>query len=321
MSVEQIVQSKYGDVAKAGLSSDHAGVKAIAEAFGYSGDELASIPAEANMGLSCGNPTAFASLKPGETVVDLGSGGGLDVFLAAQKVGPAGKAIGIDMTPEMLELAHKNAAKAGLTNVEFYESTIDRLPLPDASVDCVISNCVINLASDKPAVFREIARVLKPGGRLAVSDIALKKPLPLIIGNDLMAYVGCIAGAIRIEDYQSGLMAAGFSAVQVIDSETDLNAYASVDGQSGCCSPSMVDGECCEQPTDGSECCDKPPMESLPMITCCSTGSSDLHNRLTDLLARYDINDYAASVKVYAVKPSCGSTAMPEIGHIRALEH
>jgi len=300
--VEEVVQAKYGDVARAGLSSDHAGVKAVAEAFGYSGDELASIPAEANMGLSCGNPTAFASIKPGETVVDLGSGGGLDVFLAAAKVGPAGKAIGIDMTPEMLALARKNAAKAGLTNVEFYESTIDKLPLPDASVDCVISNCVINLASDKPAVFREIARVLKPGGRLAVSDIALKKPLPAEVGSDLMAYVGCIAGAIPIRDYRTGLAQAGFSAIQVIDSGADLNAYAQVEGQSGCCSPSMLADECCEQPTDGSDCCAKP-AANLPVVSCCSTGStSELHERLGDLLARYNVNDYAASVKVYAVK-------------------
>src|SRR5688572_10231363 len=136
MSIERVVREKYGAVAKSGLSTDHVGVKAIAEAFGYSGDELASIPAEANMGLSCGHPTAFASLMPGEVVVDLGCGGGLDVFLAAAKVGPTGKAIGIDMTPEMLLLARKNAARAGLTNVEFYESTIDKLPLPDASVDC-----------------------------------------------------------------------------------------------------------------------------------------------------------------------------------------
>jgi SAM-dependent methyltransferase len=302
-TIKRVVQAKYGDVAKAGLSSDHAGVKAVAEAFGYSGDELASIPAEANMGLSCGNPTAFASIKPGETVVDLGSGGGLDVFLAAAKVGPSGRAIGIDMTPEMLALARKNAAKAGHANVEFYQATIDNLPLPDASVDCVISNCVINLAPDKPAVFREIARVLKPGGRLAVSDIALKKPLPPEVGSDLMAYVGCIAGAIPIEDYQRGLTAAGFSAVQVIDSGADLNAYASVDGQSGCFSPSMKDDECCEQPTDGSACCDKPKAESLPVVSCCSDGSTDLHSRLRELLARYDVNEYAASVKVYAVKP------------------
>ena len=139
-----------------------------------------------------------------------------------------------------------------MTNVEFYQATIDNLPLPDASVDCVISNCVINLASDKPAVFREIARVLKPGGRLAVSDIALKQPLPPEVGNDLMAYVGCIAGAIPIDDYKAGWPTAGFAAVQVIDSGADLNAYANVEGQSGCCSPSMKEDECCEQPADGS---------------------------------------------------------------------
>lgn len=281
MPIEHIVQEKYGLVATKGLSSDHAGVRAVAEAFGYSADQLASIPAEANMGLSCGNPTAFASLKPGETVVDLGSGGGLDVFLAASKVGPTGKAIGIDMTDEMLALANANAAKAGLTNVEFHKATIDQLPLPDASVDCVISNCVINLAPDKPAVFREIARILKPGGRLAVSDIALKRPLPAEIGNDLMAYVGCIAGAIPLADYQAGLIAAGFGAVEVIDSGADLNAYSMVENQSGCCSPAMGDG--------------------LPVVSCCS---DDLHGRLKDLLSRYNVNDYAASVKVYATKPT-----------------
>ncbi len=303
-TIENIVQLKYGAVAEAGLSSDHQGVRAVAEAFGYSADELASIPAEANMGLSCGNPTAFASLRPGETVVDLGCGGGLDVFLAAAKVGPTGKAIGIDMTPEMLALARANASKAGLTNVEFHQATIDKLPLADASVDCVISNCVINLATDKPAVFREITRVLKPGGRLSASDIALKKPLPAEVSSNLMAYVGCIAGAIAIEDYTAGLMAAGFSGVQIIDSGADLNAYAKMENQSGCCSPPMSESECCEQPTDGSACCDQPKVESLPVVSCCSSGTtSELHEQLRDLLARYDVNDYAASVKVYAVKP------------------
>jgi arsenite methyltransferase len=279
MSIEQVVKDKYGAVATSGLSTDHAGVKAVAEAFGYSSDELASIPAEANMGLSCGNPTAFASLKPGEVVVDLGSGGGLDVFLAAAKVGPAGKAIGIDMTPDMLTLARANAAKAGLANVDFHEATIDNLPLDNNSVDCVISNCVINLAPDKSAVFHEIARVLKPGGRLAVSDIALKQPLPAELGNDLMAYVGCIAGAILIEDYVTGLKSAGFSNVQVIDSRSDLNAYAQVENQSGCCSPVMGDG--------------------LPVVSCCTP---TLHENLASLLTKYNVNDYAASVKVYAVK-------------------
>jgi SAM-dependent methyltransferase len=278
MSIESVVREKYASVAKSGLSSIHVGVRAVAEAFGYSPDELASIPAEANMGLSCGNPTAFATLRPGETVVDLGCGGGLDVFLAADKVGPTGKAIGIDMTDEMLELSRRNAA--GRKNVEFHKATIDNMPLPDSSVDCVISNCVINLAPDKPAVFREIARVLKPGGRLAVSDIALKKALPPEIGNDLMAYVGCVAGAILIDDYRSWLAAAGFSSVEIIDTGKDLNAYSKVSGQSGCCSPSMANG--------------------LPVVSCCS---SDVHNELGDLLARYNVNDYAASVRVFAVKP------------------
>src|ERR1044071_8615237 len=147
MSIEQVVRDKYASVASSGLSSEHNGVRAVAEAFGYSPEELASIPAEANMGLSCGNPTATANLRAGETVVDLGSGGGLDVFLAAAQVGPTGRAIGIDMTPEMIELARRNAAKrVGGTpaNVEFHLATIDALPLADASADCVISNCVIN---------------------------------------------------------------------------------------------------------------------------------------------------------------------------------
>jgi SAM-dependent methyltransferase len=288
--IERAVQSKYGSVATSGLSSDHAGVRAVAEAFGYTPEELASIPAGANIGLSCGNPTATANLRPGEVVVDLGCGGGLDVFLAAARVGPSGRAIGIDMTPEMLALARQNAAKAndgqGFPNVEFHQATIDKLPLPDGSVDCVISNCVINLAPDKPAVFREVARVLKSGGRLAVSDIALKKPLPTEIGQDVMAYVGCIAGAVLIEEYRRQLAEAGFAAVEVIDTGADLNAYAKVENQSACCSL---------------------PASDLPVAEagCCSAQPADdnLHRRLIDLLRRYDVNDYAASVRVFAVKP------------------
>ncbi|CAN5518242.1 methyltransferase domain-containing protein [soil metagenome] len=227
-SILDTVKNKYSESAGSGLSNDQPGVRAVAEAFGYSGAELASIPAEANLGLSCGNPMAMVSLRPGETVVDLGSGGGLDVFLAAQRVGPTGRAIGIDMTPKMIELARRNAQQGGVTNAEFHLATIDKLPLADASVDCVISNCVINLAPDKAAVFREIARVLKPGGRLAVSDIAIKQPLPAELAESVMAYVGCIAGAIEIETYRRGLVEAGFSAVQVVDSGNDLNAYAKV---------------------------------------------------------------------------------------------
>lgn len=289
--IEQAVKSKYGAVATSGLSTEHTGVRAVAEAFGYSPEELALIPSQANMGLSCGNPTATAKLRPGEVVVDLGCGGGLDVFLAAAKVGPTGKAIGIDMTTEMLDLARKNAAKGKngqpITNVEFHQATIDKLPLPDASVDCVISNCVINLAPDKPAVFREIVRVLKPGGRLAVSDIALKKPLPAELGQDLMAYVGCISGAIPVDEYRRQLHEAGFAAVEVIDTGRDLNAYAKVENQGGCCSSAE---------------------SSLPVIEsgCCSTKKpvvDTLHTRLLDLLTRYDVNEFAASVRVFALKP------------------
>jgi arsenite methyltransferase len=299
------VKSKYAAVAESSLSSDNAGVKAVAEAFGYTSEELTSIPAKANMGLSCGNPTATAHLKPGEVVVDLGSGGGLDVFLASKQVGPQGRAIGIDMTPAMIERARANAMAGGYTNVEFHLSTIDKIPLPDASVDCVISNCVLNLAPDKPAVFREIARVLKPGGRLAVSDIALKHELPEAIAKSVAAYVGCIAGAIRVDDYRSGLFAAGFEHVEIVDSGTDLNAYAKVESQSGCCSPAMEKTE-----TSNSV--------KVAETSCCSPvppAGAALHDELKTLLANYDVNSAAASVKVYAIKPAsaaaktcCGPT-------------
>ena len=285
--LHEAVREQYGRAAQRGLSSEHVGVRAVAQAFGYAAEELTQIPAEANLGLSCGNPTALAGLRPGEVVVDLGCGGGLDVFLAARKVGPAGRAIGIDMTVEMVALARRNAAKGAdgqpFTNVEFHQATIDRLPLADGSVDCVISNCVINLAPNKPAVFREIARVLKPGGRLAISDIALKQSLPDELARDLMAYVGCIAGAILIDDYRDGLEQAGFAPVEVVDTGADLNAYAQVEGQSACCSPTTIQ------------------VGHVPISSgCCS---SEVHEGLSSLLSRHNVNDYAASVRVMAVKP------------------
>jgi arsenite methyltransferase len=286
------VRSKYGAVAESNLSNEHAGVQAVAEAFGYSAEELTSIPADANMGLSCGNPTATAHLRSGEVVVDLGSGGGLDVFLASKKVGATGRAIGIDMTPSMIERARANALSGGYTNVEFYLAEIDKIPLPDASVDCVISNCVLNLAPDKPAVFREIARILKPGGRLAVSDIALKHELPEDIAKSMAAYVGCIGGAIKIDDYREGLLAAGFEHVEIVDSGSDLNAYAKVENQAGCCSPSMGESACC---------------------TPAATTEPTVHEELTELLSKYDVNAAAASVKVYALKPGA-SAAQPCCG-------
>ena len=289
-SLLESIRTKYGAVADSTLSSHHAGVKAVAEAFGYTSEELTSIPAEANMGLSCGNPTATAHIRPGEVVVDLGSGGGLDVFLASRMVGPQGRAIGIDMTAAMVERATKNAVEGGYSNVEFYQSTIDRIPLPDASVDCVLSNCVINLAPDKAAVFREIARILKPGGRVALSDIALKHPLPQAIAQSIAAYVGCIAGAVLIDDYRAGLLEAGFQHVEIVDSGTDLNAYAKVENQAGCCSPGMQ--------TTGSL--------AIVSEACCNPAPSpgpSLHEELTTLLSQYDVNAAAASVKVYAIKP------------------
>jgi arsenite methyltransferase len=289
------VKAKYGAVAHSTLSNGDAGVRAVAEAFGYSAEELTSIPAEANMGLSCGNPTATAHLRPGEVVVDLGSGGGLDVFLAAKKVGQKGRAIGIDMTPAMIERARANAQSGGYTNVEFHQATIDNLPLPDASVDCVISNCVLNLAPDKPAVFREIFRVLKPAGRLAVSDIALKSALPEAVASSLAAYVGCIAGAIRIEEYKSELLKAGFKYVEIVDSGADLNAYAKVGNQSGCCSPAM-DGASPLKISNGS---------------CCAPPSPGVHEDPSKLLSQFDVNAAAASVKVYALKPEAESCCAP----------
>ena len=293
-SVLESVRSKYAAVAESGLSTQHAGVKAVAEAFGYSAEELTSIPAEANMGLSCGNPTAIASLRPGEVVVDLGSGGGLDVFLASKLVGPNGKAIGIDMTLEMIERARENAQKGGYENVEFHLATIDRLPLPDASVDCVISNCVINLAPDKPAVFREIARVLKPGGRVAISDIALKEELPTAVAQSMAAYVGCVSGAMQIDEYRRALLAAGFEHIEIVDSGADLNAYAKVENQAGCCSSKKAGNE----------------LKAVPDVCCSPVDStaSTLHEDLAKLLSEYDVNQAAASVKVYGVKPFASQT-------------
>jgi SAM-dependent methyltransferase len=286
--ITETVQSLYGKVATSGLSSNQLGVRGVAEAFGYSEEELSSIPAEANMGLSCGNPIAFAGLRPGEVVVDLGSGGGLDVFLAARKVGPTGKAIGIDMTPEMIALAKKNAQKGPdgkpIANVEFHLGRIDKLPLADASVDVIISNCVINLATDKRAVFREMFRVLKPGGRVAVSDISLKKPLPPEIASDLMAYVGCIAGAITIDEFRTGLSAAGFAEPIIQDAGSDLNAYSQA-GASGCCAPSMTSST------------------GLPIApSACGAPTPAFHASFSELLKKYDVNDYAASIKVFVVK-------------------
>jgi arsenite methyltransferase len=212
-SVRQAVLEGYGGIAEqdsaccSGVSccgSNAADSAQLARYIGYSSEELAALPDGANMGLSCGNPNALASLKSGEIVLDLGSGGGFDVFIAARKVGAQGRAIGVDMTPEMLAKARKNIgayrSRSGLDNVEFRLGEIEHLPLADNSVDVVISNCVINLSPDKPQVWREIARVLKPDGRVAVSDLALLKPLPGPILQMVEALVGCVAGAVLVSE-------------------------------------------------------------------------------------------------------------------------
>ena len=187
---------------------------AIARDLGYSEADLASA-GEGNLGLGCGNPLALAALRPGMTVLDLGSGAGFDAFLAAERVGADGRVIGVDMTGEMLELARRNAAARGATNVEFRQGRLESLPVDDGSVDVVISNCVVNLVPDKAAVFAEIKRVLRPGGTLSLSDLALLSPLPESVRGDVEAYVGCIAGAAPLGTYPALLLAAGFRDVAI----------------------------------------------------------------------------------------------------------
>ncbi|HJW72309.1 MAG TPA: arsenite methyltransferase [Geothrix sp.] len=200
----------------------------VALGVGYSDAELATLPEGANLGLSCGNPTALAELKPGENVLDLGSGAGLDVFLAAQRVGPSGKAIGVDMTREMVARARHNAAefrrRTGLDNVVFQHGQIEAIPLEAASVDVVLSNCVLNLSPDQPQVWREIARVLKPGGRVSISDMVLLRPLPEALRQSVEALVGCIAGAPQLEDLKRMMSDAGLGELQLVTKERAVEA-------------------------------------------------------------------------------------------------
>jgi SAM-dependent methyltransferase len=270
--IKGAVRNKYAAIATERSQTSSDGEVALAQAFGYSDDELGSIPEEANLGVSCGNPTAMASLRPGEVVVDLGSGGGLDVFLAAQKVGRAGTAIGIDMTPEMINLANKNLSQSAFDNVEFYLAEIEAMPLGSESVDCVISNCVLNLVADKKKAFVEIFRILKPGGRLAVSDIALRKAPPPEYEPEVRALTGCIAGAILTDAYRAMLEAAGFSSVEIVDAKRDLNLYRKLRAK------------------DANETSSASP---------CST-PGDAGAGIRD--GNFDVNEYAASVRVFALK-------------------
>ncbi|OJJ62718.1 hypothetical protein ASPSYDRAFT_659592 [Aspergillus sydowii CBS 593.65] len=264
-----LVQSRYGDIAEqSNITQQHEKEEDIARAFGYSAEDLGSLPEKTNLGLSCGNPVGFANVKEGETVLDLGSGSGIDVLLAARRVGPSGQAIGVDMTKSMIELSNKNAEKSELSNTKFIEATINSIPLPDTSVDCIISNCVINLvpASDKAAVFKEIARLLKPGGRVAISDILARKPLPDNITRNMALFVGCVAGASQIKEYEDYLKQAGFEGVFIVDAKSDLNLYK------------------------GSS--------YLPQSSCGGCGNKET----TSDIAELDFNEWVGSFQIYAIK-------------------
>ena len=238
--VHDTVREGYGRIARSGGSccgssapccdSTSGPDEDLARKIGYSADELAALPDGANLGLSCGNPNALASVRPGEVVLDLGSGGGFDVFIAGRKVGPNGRVIGVDMTPDMLARARRNLAayreRSGLDNVEFRLGEIEHLPLADASVDVVISNCVINLSPDKPQVWREITRVLKPGGRVAVSDLALLQPLPPAVRDMVEALVGCVAGAVLVEETRRMMQDAGLTDLELKPKPDYLKAMA-----------------------------------------------------------------------------------------------
>jgi SAM-dependent methyltransferase len=227
--IRQQVRVRYGGIAQSaaegcccgsscGPSCCAPGAPVEAEAserLGYSAEELASLPEGADMGLGCGNPQAIAGLQEGETVLDLGSGGGLDCFLAARQVGELGLVIGVDMTPDMLSTARANAARGGYRNVEFRLGEIEHLPVADDSVDVIMSNCVINLSPDKPQVFREAYRVLAPGGRLAISDIVATEPLPRALAEDIEKYMGCVAGATPVAELQTMLREAGFVDIDI----------------------------------------------------------------------------------------------------------
>ena len=266
--VRKAVREQYGAVARANATAGCApaccgpGAEASLK-LGYSAEDLASVPEGANMGLGCGNPQAIAALKPGETVLDLGAGGGFDCFLAAKQVGRTGRVIGVDMTADMITKARANAAKLDAKNVEFRLGEIEHLPVADSSVDVILSNCVVNLSPDKQAVYRDAFRVLKPGGRLAISDVVALAPMPASLANDVASLTGCLSGAIAVTTITKILEDAGFEMIRVVVNEQSRafirdwmpgsgaeNYVASADieavkpgGQAKCCAPTCCDAK------------------------------------------------------------------------------
>lgn len=231
----QAVREHYGSIARSGKSASGCGCcspadsgdktgacEVLGEIMGYGREDLDAVPQGANLGLGCGNPLALAGLQSGETVLDLGSGAGFDCFLAARRVGAQGRVIGVDMTPEMVAKARDNARKAEVSNVEFRLGEIEHLPVADSRIDVILSNCVINLSADKGAVFRDAFRVLRPGGRLSVSDIVALRPLPEKVRSDLALYTGCVAGALKIDRLEQLMAAAGFKQIR-IEPQTDTS--------------------------------------------------------------------------------------------------
>jgi arsenite methyltransferase len=232
-TIREAVRRRYGAVATTDAAPPAAGRTALT--IGYSESELASVPEGANLGLGCGNPVAVASLRPGEVVLDLGSGAGFDAILAARAVGPHGRVIGVDMTAEMVDKARANAAKIGLDNVEFRLGSIEALPVEDGTIDVIISNCVINLSPDKPAVFREAYRALRAGGRLMISDLVTLGELPAAVRESMPAYLGCVAGVSLKDDYVAMLQAAGFERIEVTGETSAVGLLGGEDiAQSAC---------------------------------------------------------------------------------------
>ncbi|SPO06211.1 related to arsenic methyltransferase Cyt19 [Cephalotrichum gorgonifer] len=291
------VNKRYGSAVRSKTGQYE---QTVATAFGYTEEELTDVPEGANLGLSCGNPFAIANLREGETVLDFGSGAGFDVFAAAKKVGQTGKAIGIDMNKNMIEKANAIKAKTSASNVEFVESAITSIPLPGDSADCIISNCVINLvpAAEKQLAFNEMFRLLKPGGRVAISDILARKEFTEDIRKNAALYVGCVAGASQVSEYEAFLKNAGFRDAVIVDSKSDLNVYfTAADGTTSCCAPPGDGASCCAPAPDATSCC----APAKDATSCC--GVADEAKKLASH-GITDFNEWAGSFKVYAVKPS-----------------
>jgi len=274
-AIRKYVRERYAGIARQGTSccgpeaSCGCGGESASNSRnnGYSSEEIGAVPPGADLGLGCGNPVALASLREGEVVLDLGSGAGFDCFLAASAVGPEGKVIGVDMTPDMIEKARGNAEKGGYGNVEFRLGEIENLPVADHSVDAVLSNCVINLSPDKEKVFSEAYRILKPGGRVMISDIVLTRDLPEAIAGSLAAYAGCVAGAIRKEEYLRLMEEAGFRDVRVVRESRHDTAEAEAAG----CIMSVTTSGVKPSSARSSECCAP---KSGNVSPCCGGGST-----------------------------------------------